>query len=67
MGVIGNPTTEFLIPIAISLLSIVITILIYRLSKEKKLIYWDCKLRFLNWHHSHKLRSLNKEKGIYSV
>ena len=41
MGFIGNPVAEFLITIAISLLGIVVSVLIYRGSKEKKLIYWD--------------------------
>jgi hypothetical protein len=41
VGFIGNPVAEFLITIAISLLGIVVSVLIYRRSQEKKLIYWD--------------------------
>ena len=41
MGLIGNPVAEFLIMVAISLLSIVISIFIYHKSQEKKLLYWD--------------------------
>jgi len=41
VGFIGNPVAEFLMTIAISLLGIVTSVLIYRRSKEKKLIYWN--------------------------
>ena len=41
MGLIGNPVAEFLITMAIGLLTIVITIFIYHKSQEKKLLYWD--------------------------